>query len=412
MQNNESLQKIEGEASEEVEGEVVGGAGGETGAAVGGGARGGAGEKVEAEAKAQKRHKLVIWCVNAAIVAMIIVVAVAILVMRSASQFEPEEEMLVPSGEFIDTGTLDSLIDGKTTYVFTSYQDYLAKTAGIMDDRTLTAEDFVNDNYAIILFEDRCSIYDIAPVGMTRHGDVIDVEVKTWEGGCQECPLTYRSFMFKIDKSIRNPEINVETELVKYVPCENNQIVPAEKPMIYLYPEETTEVEVRLGKPEKLIVSYPKYDDDDGWRAVAEPDGMLRAAGSAAAREFYGLYWEGDENEATVREDGFVVAGEDAAEFLEEKLAILGLTEREANEFIVYWLPRLEANPYNYVRFETREEIDAYMPLEVTPQPDSVIRIIMDFKALEKPVEVVGQELATPERNGFTVVEWGGAEIR
>ena len=41
----------------------------------------------------------------------------------------------------------------------------------------------------------------------------------------------------------------------------------------------------------------------------------------------------------------------------EEKLAILGLNEREAEEFIIYWLPKLESNKYNYIRFATEEEI-------------------------------------------------------
>jgi hypothetical protein len=47
-------------------------------------------------------------------------------------------------------------------------------------------------------------------------------------------------------------------------------------------------------------------------------------------------------------------------------------------------------------------------PLTVTPKPDTIIRILMDFKALEKPEPAVGYPIRTPERKGFTVVEWGG----
>ena len=178
------------------------------------------------------------------------------------------------------------------------------------------------------------------------------------------------------------------------------------KPMLYLYPEQEISVKVKLGNPELLTTTYPKYDNE--WQVLAEPNGTLF---DKSGREFYGLYWEGAENNATVHEDGFVVAGDDTAKFLEEKLAILGLTEREANEFIVYWLPQLEKNPYNYIRFETKDEIENYMPLEVSPKPDSVIRIIMDYKPLSEPIDVAEQRLTTPARNGFTVVEWGGTEI-
>ena len=113
-----------------------------------------------------------------------------------------------------------------------------------------------------------------------------------------------------------------------------------------------------------------------------------------------------------IENDGFVVKGNDVATFLEEKLAILGLTERESEEFIIYWLPKLEANKYNYIRFATLDEINDNMPLEINPNPDTVIRVLMTFKGLDKPIEVQEQQLTTPERKGFVAVEWGGTEIK
>ncbi len=56
--------------------------------------------------------------------------------------------------------------------------------------------------------------------------------------------------------------------------------------------------------------------------------------------------------------EGFVVKGNQTIQFLEEKLAVLGLNERESEEFIVYWLPKLQKNEYNYIRFATLEEIN------------------------------------------------------
>ena len=49
-----------------------------------------------------------------------------------------------------------------------------------------------------------------------------------------------------------------------------------------------------------------------------------------------------------------------------------------------------------------------YMQLNITPQPDTVIRVMMDFKASNRYVKMIPQEIQTPERVGFTVVEWGG----
>lgn len=96
---------------------------------------------------------------------------------------------------------------------------------------------------------------------------------------------------------------------------------------------------------------------------------------------------------------------------MEEKLAILGLTEREAEEFIVYWLPKLEENKYNYIRFATIDEINKNMPIQIQPNPDTIIRVLMVFKKINKPFLVEKQHLATPKRTGFVVVEWGGTEL-
>ena len=49
--------------------------------------------------------------------------------------------------------------------------------------------------------------------------------------------------------------------------------------------------------------------------------------------------------------------------------------------------------------------------LSVTPEPDSVLRVFMVYKPLDEWKQVKEQELSTFERSGFSVIEWGGAEI-
>ena len=183
----------------------------------------------------------------------------------------------------------------------------------------------------------------------------------------------------------------------------------AYKPIIYLYPTEETQVNVQLGYKEKITCSYPKYTT--GWNVIAQPNGDLKDIDTN--KNLYSLYYESDNVvEFKVEKDGFIVKGEDSAEFLEEKLKILGLTDREAEEFIIYWLPKLESNKYNYIRFATKEELNANMPLTITPEPDTTIRILMEYKGLENPIEVEEQKLETTERKGFVAVEWGGTEIK
>ncbi len=176
------------------------------------------------------------------------------------------------------------------------------------------------------------------------------------------------------------------------------------KPVLYLYPTEATDVTVTFEHPERLTVDYPKYTD--GWRVTAMPDGTLTGENG---REYYALYWEEDSESAYYAfPDGFCVSGEDSATFLEEKLAALGFTDKEANEFIIYWLPILEANEYNLIRFELTEEREASNALHISPAPDSLLRVAMHVKAVDAPVTIREQRLPSFERVGFVAVEWGG----
>ena len=52
------------------------------------------------------------------------------------------------------------------------------------------------------------------------------------------------------------------------------------------------------------------------------------------------------------------------------------------------------------------------MPLGIEPKPDTVIRVLMDWKALDEKIEVKEQKLEKTERKGYTVVEWGGSELK
>ncbi len=209
-------------------------------------------------------------------------------------------------------------------------------------------------------------------------------------------------YFIPIPKNIEN--VNVGYEFESY----NDEFV-AYKPIIYLYPIEDTQVSVKLKYNDNITVSYPKYSR--GWNVLAKTNGTI--IDLVTNKNLYALYYESKNTvDFEIEKDGFVVKGENVATFLEEKLAILGLNERETEEFIIYWLPILQENEYNYIRFATIDQINENMPLDITPNPDTIIRVLMTYKGLENPIEIEEQQLITPERNGFVAVEWGGTEIK
>jgi hypothetical protein len=181
----------------------------------------------------------------------------------------------------------------------------------------------------------------------------------------------------------------------------------AAKPVLYLYPTQKTDVNVQLNLNGKFTCTYPDYGS--GWNVTAYSDGKI--VNHADQKEYSYLYWEADLNANYDMSKGFVVKGSDTAEFLQKKLAYMGLLPKEYNEFIVYWLPKMQNDPYNLITFQGSAYTDT-AKLNITPKPDSILRVFMVYQPLQKPVEIPEQTLSPFERKGFAAVEWGGAELK
>ena len=185
-------------------------------------------------------------------------------------------------------------------------------------------------------------------------------------------------------------------------------LVTDAKPIIYFYPEAPTLCSAKILLDGKLTCTYPAHGVDGWQNFTAYPDGTLVFPDG---KSYYALYWEGVQNTQWDLSRGWCVRGEDTAAFLEWALAQQGLSAREANEFIVYWLPLMQENPYNVISFQTTTYTDGAM-LEISPAPDSVLRVFMAYYASDTEVEILPQALEGFERTGFTVVEWGGSQVR
>ncbi len=176
------------------------------------------------------------------------------------------------------------------------------------------------------------------------------------------------------------------------------------KPVIYLYPKTATDVSVKIEPVGGLSKSEPEYNN--GWNVTATPQGVLKEIGTGITYPY--LFWEGSGGIYKTPEKGFVTSASNVHNFLVEKLTKLGLNKKEQSDFMEFWEPRMTGAPYFFVTFLGNKDMDAIAPLTISPKPDSVIRILMDFTPLQKNISIQGYDIHTPERNGFTVVEWGG----
>jgi hypothetical protein len=208
------------------------------------------------------------------------------------------------------------------------------------------------------------------------------------------------------------------------------------KPVIYLYPQKDTKVTVALDVPTFFTTQIPTYSN--GWKVLAHPDGTLddlqisktdcsaidsTKFGSEYAKSACGsgtypyLYWSGNvQADYPPVQGGWIVSRDHVKSFLEEKLTSIGFNKKEKNDFLEYWVPEMLQKNFNVFRisFIATEQMNSFIPMTITPKPDSVYRLFMDWEPLSNFPSIIpkAQVLPSIQRDGFTVVEWGGVHPR
>lgn len=195
--------------------------------------------------------------------------------------------------------------------------------------------------------------------------------------------------------------------------------VPHCKPAIYFYPEQEIKANVQVVIPQgEFLYTDPVYPEG-GWNIFAKPNGDIIYRGNlkdSKGKVNYGdgvfpyLYYEARIHDSAIEKPtkGFVKKYEELSGFYNELLPKLGLNAKETKEFKEYWLKALPKSPYYFIGIVSQKNLDEIEPLTITPKQDTTIRVSLYFEALDKRHSVKAPEIQTPERKGFTVVEWGG----
>lgn len=197
----------------------------------------------------------------------------------------------------------------------------------------------------------------------------------------------------------------------KHVILTNDSHSVTRKPVVYLYPEKTDTIDVQVDFKGQLTFTYPTYGN--GWKVIAQPNGQLQNLADNLAYNY--LFWEG-ENAQNLRSlinpnEGYMVKGSESIEFLQKILPQYGLLPHEYHDFIVYWAPFMQLNKYNKVHFLVDDSCNAIAKLNTSPKADQQIRVYMVYEGMSQPVSLQQPTIRKVTRKGFTLVEWGGAEI-
>lgn len=195
---------------------------------------------------------------------------------------------------------------------------------------------------------------------------------------------------------------------LRFSPSEQEMTV--DKPVIYLYPQKTIDFRASVVPVGQFLFTYPAIEN--GWNGTVSPDGTIRIG----ERTYPYLFWEANcplVAAVTPLTEGFVVNGSEAVPFLEQQLSAMGLNTREQADFITYWAPRMTGSKSYFVHFLFNESCKPLADLTISPTPDAIFRVYMVWSEIPEnaTLEPVPQSIASFQREGFCVVEWGGSEV-
>ncbi len=181
-----------------------------------------------------------------------------------------------------------------------------------------------------------------------------------------------------------------------------------DKPVVYLHSDEEISVSIHLDFVESLTFSYPDYQD--AWNVDVCGNQIKHNN-----RTYPYLFYEGKSEEIAKYvnlDSGFIVNSSNLPEFLDSCLLQMGFNVFERNDFISYWIPRMQANSRNYISFITHGYNELF-PISVSPQPHAMLRVFMLWSKVpvNSSLAPIPQTFRRFKGGAYTLKEWGGSEI-
>ena len=216
-------------------------------------------------------------------------------------------------------------------------------------------------------------VYDVSPPG-----DPVDDFQTDQQGRFDIDPLPEGIYSFEFDAIGDEPEYHLEEVYIQgqyqefYFPWH----IQAEKPNIYLYPEQTTQLDINITFPHGGYVTTAIPDYDNGWDVIVEPSGIING-------QYEFLFYESSQPDYCQYENGWVLATEQLETFFTNNMTLTGFNPKEINDFVAYWIPRFTDWPYYAIYPQYNNELDDMIKLEFSTQPQNLIRLIYTVRGLE-----------------------------
>lgn len=248
----------------------------------------------------------------------------------------------------------------------------------------------------------------IDDTSFTRTMNMQNVIIEKTKSGYHKLYFYVEGYYEVIEDSMKINSQEVVKAEIRFSSADPKMIITVDKPVIYIYPTEEMKVNIELKTIGKLNFTYPLYES--GWNFTAQPDGTL----SIGEKQYNYLFWESEMPENLLEASdatGFLVATDTLLSFLENSLSQMGLNSKEQADFITYWYPRMMVNEKNHIQFLFNDACNSYAELKISPQPENIFRVGMVWAKATNDFIPEIQEIPSVNRNGFTVIEWGGTEV-
>ncbi len=208
-----------------------------------------------------------------------------------------------------------------------------------------------------------------------------------------------------------------KVEIAVYLPLKSKQYqITVDKPVIYAYSEKALDFILNLKTEGELTFTYPKITADNSWKMKIGENGNLISADGA---EFPYLFWEAKQDASSLdlskTSSNETIAGKDLVPYFEKELSKLGFNAKEKTDFITYWCPKFINSNMVQVQFFVDDNCSVIGEMNIDPKPDNLRRIYVLFRADSKINTDFNSKplnLKPFDRKGFTVLEWGGSEIK
>jgi len=178
--------------------------------------------------------------------------------------------------------------------------------------------------------------------------------------------------------------------------------VYVDKPNIYLYPENTIELDVSIEFPQtgEVVTSIPQYPEK--WKNITvEPDGTING-------QYRYLFYESKQPNFVQRKNGWIVECDNLEDFFRSNMKESGFIQPEIDDFIEYWIPILKDSPCFAIYPQYNEQLEPLIQLNFSKQPDSILRLVYVIEKLDCAENKFEEPEILPfERAGFVVAEWG-----